>query len=409
MFLFLFQNPETKTLKQHLRHAEFVSETRYDRAMKHGLLSILLLWLSACATTSNKFPEMAEYSSNDCFHLYEEGRSRDVLRTLASISKLYEARCFQEVITLGKYVKEKSRDKVYYFFAETAEFVLPDGSLTDYVLESHERAYLSYLMASSYEKLRREEDSHVQLRQAYQEGQALIYNFGDDPVNMALQAAVWENSTQNLHSRPLWKKAAETSPDDLPLQNFVEQRLKAIDQGAPKKKWNILAYGKFPNIDWEMNMGKKSGGYFDLSPMTSFPYTCSSPGSLLISTESWFRKIAIRHHKDYHPLLNVRSWTRLPVGLTMGAITGIAGVGLGVGGCGLAVAMASDSSSGAEAGAYLCGASLQAAGSMIQSSGNVVRYVLEPDLRRWTQVPEAFLISSYEKIDDDPCFPKTFE
>jgi Asp-tRNA(Asn)/Glu-tRNA(Gln) amidotransferase A subunit family amidase len=53
----------------------------------------------------------------------------------------------------------------------------------------------------------------------------------------------------------------------------------------------------------------------------------------LISTESWFNKIAIRHSHGYHPLLNVQTWIRLPVGIVYSLIPVTAGAGIMVGGC----------------------------------------------------------------------------
>lgn len=373
------------------------------------LLSLLFICLlSACASKPISLPALENESGSECYFRYETARNKDVLGALSTAAKLYEKKCFEEVVVLGSYIDQKARDKVYLLLSETAEFVLPDGSVTEYVLESYERAYLNYLVASSYAELKKQDRADVHLRKAYLDGKALIYNHGDDPVNLILQATLWENANQNLYSRPLWKRASELTEEDINLKSFTEKRLKSLDEKKPTPRWKVYTYGNFPQITWKMNTGKKGGGYFDLTPKSSFPLTCTSKNSLLISTEAWFKKISIRHNRDYHPLLNLRSWTRLPVGLTMGAITGLAGVGVGVGGCGLAVGIMVHSSGGnsGEAAGQLCSVSMKAAGAMIETSGDVVSYVLSPDLRRWEQVPSAFLITTLENPHEDPCYPQ---
>jgi hypothetical protein len=382
--------------------------------MTKYLLSLLLLILTSACASQPKKPILLHFTNSDCDLNFHQALKDNVLGQLKAISFFYERECHQEVISLGGYVRERSRDKIYHVIAETAEFVLPDGSLTEYTLESYERAYLSFLMAASYQKLQLQDASQVELRQAYQEGKALIYNHGDDPVNLALQAALWENSNQDLNSRPLWKKISELANDDLVLQNFAEKRIAEIDKGKKQKaKWNIYTFKEFPKINWNMNLSKSSGGYFELSPVTSFPMTCTSKKGLLISTEPWLKKISIRHHQEYHPLLDVRSWTRLPVGLTLGATTAVAGIGVGVGGCvlvaGLLSGGKSGSSGGGEATAQLCSASLQAGAAIAGEAGSVTRYVLEPDLRRWEQIPAAFLITPEEDPTQDSCSSQDFE
>lgn len=372
--------------------------------------------LGACAGIPKKSP-LLSYTNPDCQTVYESSFSNDILKSLTAVSRMYGLGCYKEVIGLGDFIRQHSRDKIYHIFAETAEFIAPEGTLTEYVMESYERTYLSFLMAASYQQLAQSERSQVELRRAYNEGQALVYNYGDDPVNLALQAVLWENSNQKMNSRPLWKKiselSAEPSREDRDLKAFAEARIKEMDlaKSGPSPKWQVYAFGKFPHLKWQVDFQKNSGSYFQINPEHPFAMTCTSPRSLFISTEAWSQKISHRHNPNYHPLLNLKSWTRLPVGVTMGVATTLAGIGVGVGGCSLAVGLASDSHSNlssSQVAAELCVASLGAASGIISESGQMARYALEPDLRNWEQVPAAFLITQEQDLNLEICKPSFY-
>lgn len=382
--------------------------------MKFWNLGFILI-LSACASPPKK-PVLTAYTNPICRVNYENAVSPNILKSLQAVSEIYDLGCYKEVIALGDFVRQHSRDKIYHVFAETAEFVVPEGTFTEYVMESYERTYLSFLMAASYQQISEHEDAKIELRRAYQEGKALIYNYGDDPVNLALQAVLWENSNQQMNSRPLWKKISELSSDplreDLNLKNFADARIREIDLNQTRpQKWTIYSFGHFPNLKWQVDFQKKSGNYFQINPEHPFPMTCISQQGLLISTETWYQKVSRRHDHDYHPLLNFKSWTRLPVGVTLGAVTTIAGIGVGVGGCTLAFGLASDSHSNlstSQAAGNLCAASISAGGMIISESGQVARFALEPDLRNWGQVPAAFLITREADGNLDTCKPNYY-
>ena len=72
----------------------------------------------------------------------------------------------------------------------------------------------------------------------------------------------------------------------------------------------------------------------------------------------WAQKIAKRHEHDYHPLLNLKSWARLPVATGYGLVAGTGAVGVGVGGCAVGVYLKDNNNeickASIEASGYLC-------------------------------------------------------
>lgn len=316
------------------------------------------------------------------------------VEVLDKISSLFDSGCHLETIALGQLAREEFRDKHYSVVAETTELLTPEGTMTDYVMESYERAYLSFLISSSYRHIHKLEDSQVELRRSYQEIQSWIYNYGEDPVNLILQAALWENSFSPSEARPFWKRVSESFSSDIQLQVAAAQQLAQIDMGtADKRPWKIYALGKFPELNWNFNMEKSAGGYYDIKSSRQFAPHCSGGHGVLVSTESWARKISHRYDHEYHPLLNIKSWTRFPVGVTYGVATAATGFTVGLSGC---VADAYLQSSQAN----LCKYSMQYGAEIMAKSGPVIEYALQPDLRHWQQVPEAFWLTKDDQLDD---------
>jgi hypothetical protein len=330
-------------------------------------------------------------------------KSQDPLLQLQLISELYDHKCYQEVVTLGDRIRQHSRDKVYNIFAETMEFFLPAGSTTEYILESYERSYMSFLLSASYEHLGRHTDSAVEIRRAYDEGKAQIYNFGEDLVNLILQAVLWENSSEPKNARPFWRRVRESSADSA-LQNFAKRRIQALDQNRGQaKSWRVYSYGQFPKLDWKINFDAKNSGYYDVQHQHDFRKTCTSEHSLFISTQEWAGKIAMRSRLDYHPLLYLKSWTRLPIGITLGGTAAVAGIGIGVGGCGAGIYLAGQANNGGQLAQQICQSSFDTGKMVFDKSGAIINFVLEPDLRNWQQVPEGFYITDQETSPSDHC------
>jgi hypothetical protein len=362
-----------------------------------------MIWfMAACSTVPAKKIRPAQLVTPCDFELASSG-SEDPLVQLKLVSSLYDHKCFSEVVILGREIRDHSRDKVYNIFAETLEFFLPAGSTTEYVLESYERTYLSFLMAASYEHLGQREDSSVEIRRAYDEGKAQIYNYGEDLVNLVLQAVLWENSNEPLNARPFWLKVQRRS-EEAKLQDFASQRISALDQRQSRSgRWRIYSYGHFPQLDWHMNFESKDSGYYEIKQKHAFHKSCASEHSLFISTQDWARKVAIRSRMDYHPLLNLKSWTRLPIGVTLGGTAAVAGIGVGVGGCGAGIYLASAGHGSGDIAGQLCEGSFNLGKEIFNKSGAITNYVLEPDLRNWQQVPEGFYITDQDISPKETC------
>jgi predicted anti-sigma-YlaC factor YlaD len=119
---------------------------------------------------------------------------------------------------------------------------------------------------------------------------------------------------------------------------------------------------------------------------------------VLVSTESWFNKIAIRHSHAYHPLLNVQTWIRLPVGIVYSLVPVAAGAGVMVGGCALDAA-------GDGKGA-LCQLSVVGGIAIMSTAPRVLEGALRPDLRHWEEVPAAVVLTRVSEPKLEPCLGK---
>lgn len=125
------------------------------------------------------------------------------------VSNLFGKACYLEVISLGNYLRNFRRDKFYQLTNETAELLTPEGTFTEYVMESHERGALTILMALSFLQLNREDAALVELRKTADEQKAELYNFGQDPIITLMLAALWDRWSPKL-SRPIWKSLGDT-------------------------------------------------------------------------------------------------------------------------------------------------------------------------------------------------------
>ena len=151
---------------------------------------LLFLFLVGCATTSGFRSDSLPFSAAECSRRILNARTLSPEEQLNEISRFYKSACYSEVIQLGGRVRDARRDKIFKITAEIGEIFTPEGTFTDYVLESYERAFLSVLIAMSHSRLGQSDAAMVELRRAQEEESALIYNFGADPAMALLQAAV---------------------------------------------------------------------------------------------------------------------------------------------------------------------------------------------------------------------------
>jgi hypothetical protein len=338
-------------------------------------LILLIVFVSSCAT------HKVQNTVIDCRLQYA---NEDVLEQLDSFSELFQQKCFNEAIQLGKQIRKNYRDKYFSVTKEIGEVFVGEGAFNDYTLESYERSYLSYLMAIGYLNLGEIENAKIELRKSAEENSAVLYNYGDDPVILVLQATLWEKLNHPAEARPFWRKAFEHPNAEPSLKSFCKTQIDRIDR-KEKVNWKIRGVSDFPAIDWEISGKKMNESYYSIYAKNEFPPVCKSNDSLVINTETWMNKIKIRHFYDYHPILNVKTWTRMPVGLAYGAGLFASGVAVTVGTCfAAAYAHATD----------LCQYSYKAGSYFVNKSEEVFQYTVAPDLRHWKRVPAGFYLSS---------------
>lgn len=159
----------------------------------------------------------------------------------------------------------------------------------------------------------------------------------------------------------------------------------------------MLGVGRFPEVDWKLELFGSKNGYFVIKPKPAFEPTCLSPTGIRLSTESWFAKIAHRHDHAYHPLLNIQSWIRLPIGVLYGLVPFSMGAGVAVGGC------AGAASLGGKGSGDLCALSILGGAQLMQMAPTVFQNTVRPDLRHWNLVPASFIVTRASPLESEPC------
>lgn len=355
---------------------------------------LFLLLLTGCASN----PKLSEalkrdnYTSPTCQRTYEkalESNSSD--KQLDLISLLFADSCFHETIQLGSFVRQKSHDKIYGISAEMAEVVTPEGTFTDYVMESYERTYLSLLMSISYLGLKDNENAQIELRRSQQEALAVTYNYGDDNVLRLLQAALWDRFDPMM-ARPYWQSLRDNSGRDLSVRRFVDARLAAIDQHPSEKAfWHITGFGYFAKMKGRFNFfSAKSVEIWTEEP---FPKSCSNQSGILMSTKPWADKLTTRYDSSYHPLLLGKSFARVPAGISYGVLGFSVGVAVGAGTCMLGAELG-------PVGGGVCDLGAAAALLIFTKTAQTVSKNFQPDLRHWESIPRSFYVTTQDKNDE---------
>jgi len=325
----------------------------------------------------------------------------DRIKTLDLLSDAFTQQCYATVIVYGTQAQTEFRHKTFHVFKEAASVFIPDGTLTDYVLESYERGFLSILLAFSYMHMQQFEDAKVELRRMDHELFAPLYNFGEDPVNILLSAVLWERLGEPNEARVDWHRLRDPASGlkdiDDSLRSFADRQVRRIDEGrSSNQAWRLFWQGRFPDIAWDLQFTGSSSGYFSVRATQAFPPACVSETGVRLSTQSWFEKIAVRHSNAYHPLLNIQSWIRLPMGIIYSLVPIAAGAGIAVGGCTLDVA--------GEGKGALCEIAIRGGVVFISMAPKVLRGALEPDLRHWSHVPAAFVITNATDPAGERCY-----
>lgn len=325
------------------------------------------------------------------------------IETLNAISAAYDSHCDDVVVTYGAQARSQFRHKQFSVTREAANVFVPDGTFIEYVMESYERGFLSILLANSYLRMQKIEEAKVELRDLDHELFAPLYNYGEDAANLLLSAVLWEQVGEVGEARVDWLRLRDlprmaTKDDDI-LRLFASQRVSRIDDGdSAGHAWRVYQIARFPELEWNLQFTNTTNGYFVIRPKQPFMAACASSTGTLISTEGWFDKLAMRHSHAYHPLLNVQTWMRFPLGVVYSLVPLAAGAGVMVGGCVIDVA-------GDGKGA-LCQLGVVGGMAIMSTAPDVLEGALRPDLRHWEEVPGAFLVTQATRPESEPCMPK---
>ena len=361
--------------------------------------SVALLYF-AVALTACQPVELRKQNGRVCADIEKEFDVSNRIHVLGLLSEASMARCDDLVVRYGAQARSQFRHKTFSITRETANVFVPDGTFIEYVLESYERGYLSVLLATSYMRVQRVEEAKVELRDLDHELFAPIYNFGEDPVNLLISAVLWERLGDIREARVDWLRLRDfqvfAMRENQVLRRFAEQRVRQIDDGeGASADWQVYQVGRFPQVDWDLRFTNSTSGYFSVTPKQPFMASCASSTGALVSTESWFDKIAVRHSHAYHPLLNVQTWIRLPIGIAYSLIPVAAGAGVIVGGCVLDAA--------ADGKGALCQLSMIGGMALMSTAPQVLEGSLRPDLRHWEEVPAAVVVTRASDPKLEPC------
>ncbi len=359
---------------------------------------MLYLTVLSCRTG-----EVQPTLQDECGILSSKIEWSDRIHVLNLLSLAFSQKCDAAFIEYAQLAQSDFRHKTFSFSREMGAVFLSDGVLTEYVLESYERAYFSVLLAASYLRTGNPEEAKVELRRLDHELFAPLYNFGEDPVNLVLSAVLWEVLGEPGDARTDWFRVAEPTSSSLlhvdsTLQAFAQKQVARLDQsGGSTTWWQVYGLGRFPEVDWNFKLFGSQNGYFEIHPNPAFQESCASETGLRLSTESWFAKIAHRHDHAYHPLLNIQSWIRLPIGVVYGLVPFSLGAGMAIGGC------AGAASLGGRGGGDLCALSILGGANLMQIAPTVFQNTVRPDLRHWEFLPAAIVLTQAVNLESESC------
>ncbi len=346
--------------------------------------------------------DLRNESRQECAELEQRINLPERIETLNLLGDAFAKDCYDTVITYGAQARSEFRHKTFSVLKETASIFVPDGTFIDYVLESYERGFLSLLLAASYLHAQKVEEAKVELRQLDHELFTPLYNYGEDPVNILLSAVLWEQLGERSEARVDWLRLRDLGilykGQEKRIRLFADRQVDSIDRGErPQSGWRVYGVGRFPDLEWDLQFFGSTTGYFAVKAKEEFLPVCVSETGVRLSTRSWFEKVAMRHSHAYHPLLNVQTWIRLPIGITYGLVPLAAGAGVLVGGCMIDAA-------GGGRGA-LCQVSMIGGIALMSTAPRVLEGALRPDLRHWERVPAAFVATRASAPHLERCFP----
>ncbi|MBI2060828.1 MAG: hypothetical protein HYT87_13755 [Nitrospirae bacterium] len=388
--------------------------------MRFSGVGAFLLLFAGCVPYVEPDDDLPDVYS--CEDVQDRLSFRRPIQALNLISTAYRSQCYDLVIKYGSKALRKYTHKTHFWSREVASIFIPEDMATGYVLESYERAYLSFLISASYMKKNEFEDSQVELRRMNDEMRAVLYTRGEDPVNILLQAIMWEKHGDAEEARVDWSRLGEFDQVGDTIRAYAAGRVEKIDlHPNATSDWKIFAFGQFPEVLWDLQFIHPKQGYLKVWTNKEFVTECASPTGVRISTTAWFNKIAMRHQHRYHPLMFAKSWIRLPIGMAYSITTVAAGSAVMVGGCGSGVALglaiaslqgAAQGAVGLDSGddiqlrgtAALCEVSVKGGSAIMSKAPEVLESAVRPDLRHWENVPEGFLITAKDEFVQEECY-----
>lgn len=374
--------------------------------VRYGVKAWVSVTCVAVLLTGCESGDIRRQTERGCVEIEKNIDLSNRIDALNLLSEASRSRCDDLVVKYGAQARSQFRHKSFSVTGEAANAFVPDGTFIEYVMESYERGYLSTLLAASYLRMQQLEEAKVELRDLDHELFAPIYNYGEDPVNLLLSAVLWEKIGDILEARVDWLRLRDLQlqkeKEDTVLRAFARERVNRIDRGdGVGASWRVYGIGTFPQVDWDLQFTNSTSGYFSITPRQPFPSSCTSRTGVRLSTETWFNKIAMRHSHAYHPLLNVQTWIRFPLGLAYSLIPVTAGAGVMVGGC--AVDLAGDGKGA------LCQLSIVGGMAIMSAAPQVLEGSLRPDLRHWENVPAAIVVTGAAESTIEPCLPRQGE
>ncbi len=344
---------------------------------------IFFIFIISCASKPPYYNEITnEISCDDKSKLI---MSKNTEFQLNSLTILYDRGCYEDVISIGKMLRNKFRDKYYSLINEVAETVVYEGVLKDYVLESHERVFGSLLMAMSYIKLNKKSEAEIEMNIAYDESVAQIYNSGADEVNVFIQGLLWLRLVGIEKASPFFEKIEnENGFASDHLVEFVKYIKKEITNSKAPITLNIQTLNHLPEVTFSW-LRKYNRKYSSVPRLMN----CLSDNGILLTTNSWLQNIERRDLPDHDKVLTLKRTLRFPLVVTYTSLVFAVGAGL--------TYLSSQALPNDITG--LLGALTIFATHKTFVNG------LAPDMRYWSDLPEAFYVSTkpISKIKNEPC------
>lgn len=265
-----------------------------DGAVRTGAVCCLsvALRMMGCQSSAQRRPASAK-----CAEIEPGITLSQSVTALNQLPDAFARQCHHTVIEYGTSALAEFRQKTFHVIAETFSVFLPDGTLTDYVLETDERGFRSLLLAASYARQQQYDDAKVELRRLDHELSAPLDNYGEDPVNLLLSAVFREQLGEQGEARVDWLRLRDIgglpTPPDTIVRAFADRQIRRLDEGRPQRPLrHVYGLRRFPAVQWDLPFASSNKGYVLITATEPFPAACASETGVRILTRSWLETIA---------------------------------------------------------------------------------------------------------------------